>query len=97
MNFHHFNLVELQAKDENASLAHYFDVISGTSTGGLMTAMLTSPNPDDENRPLFTPAEIVKFYLEYGPQIFNETRYILRTRIKQTITSMLTNFSPNLG
>ncbi|XP_047158190.1 patatin-like protein 4, partial [Vigna umbellata] len=52
------------------SLAHYFDVISGTSTGGLMTAMLAAPNSSNSNHPLFTPSEVVQFYKIYGPDIF---------------------------
>ena len=80
------NFVELQARDPNADLAHYFDVIGGTSTGGLITAMLAAPSPDDPTRGAFTPAKIVEFYKKNGPHIFNESRYnnsmnILRTSL----------------
>ncbi|KAK8464666.1 hypothetical protein PHAVU_010G047000 [Phaseolus vulgaris] len=64
----------LQAWDKSATLAKYFDVIAGTSTGGLMTAMLTTPHPDDPTRPLSTATELIDFYKTYGPSIFNETR-----------------------
>jgi len=70
------NFVELQAKDPNADLAHYFDAIGGTSTGGLITAMLATPSPDDPTRAAFSPAQIVDFYRQEGPHIFNESRYI---------------------
>ncbi|KAK7406565.1 hypothetical protein VNO78_08192 [Psophocarpus tetragonolobus] len=57
---------------EDARLADYFDVIAGTSTGFLVSSMLTAPNPNPNNhhRPLFAANEIVPFYLHNAPQIF---------------------------
>lgn len=64
---------ELQKLDgEDARIADYFDVIAGTSTGGLVTAMLTAP--DENKRPSFTAKEITEFYLQHCPQIFPQEK-----------------------
>nr|TKW01783.1 hypothetical protein SEVIR_8G201400v2 [Setaria viridis] len=55
-----------------ARIADYFDVIAGTSTGALITAMLAAP--DEKKRPLFAAKDITTFYLENGPKIFPQRK-----------------------
>ena len=62
---------KLQEKtgDTNARISDYFDLIAGTSTGGILTCMYIAPG--ENNRPKFTAQQAVDLYLQNGGQIFS--------------------------
>ncbi|MCF6170606.1 MAG: patatin-like phospholipase family protein [Bacteroidales bacterium] len=58
-------------KNKNARIADYFDLIAGTSTGGILTCMYLSPSEEDPARPRFTAQKAVDLYLDRGDEIFD--------------------------
>ncbi|KAL4649705.1 hypothetical protein ACB092_01G034400 [Castanea dentata] len=78
---------ELQKIDgPEARIADYFDVITGTSTGGLLTTMLTAPN--ENKRPMYAAKDIKAFYFDNGPKIFPQDRspFAQATKLIKAIT-----------
>ncbi len=68
---------KLQAKTGNpqARLADYFDMIAGTSTGGILACAYLMPDKNTPSRPRYTAKEAVDFYLENGGAIFSASNY----------------------
>jgi patatin-like phospholipase/acyl hydrolase len=72
-------LTVLEAKLKKASglpdtrLADWFDLIAGTSTGGILTCIYLCPEPNNPERPRFAAPDAVKLYLEHGAKIFDLT------------------------
>ena len=60
-----------QTGDRGARIADYFDLIAGTSTGGILTCVYLCPDRGDPKRPRFTAEEAVDLYFERGDEIFD--------------------------
>jgi len=56
--------------DPAARIGDYFDLIAGTSTGGILTCLYLAPDPDRPDRQRFSAEEAVALYFERGAAIF---------------------------
>jgi patatin-like phospholipase/acyl hydrolase len=54
-------------------IADCFDLIGGTSTGGILTCLYLTPDETDPARPKYSAAQIRDFYKEYGPKLFHKS------------------------
>lgn len=66
-----------KTNNPNARLADFFDLIVGTSTGGILSAFCLAPSSDSNSlKPIskFTAQDALSFYLEKGNEIFNQSR-----------------------
>ncbi|KAI5061221.1 hypothetical protein GOP47_0023726 [Adiantum capillus-veneris] len=77
-------LQELDGMD--ARIADYFDVIAGTSTGGLIATLLTTPN--GEGRPRFDTEEIISLYMSLSKEVFPPKKAGFFSSAKQLMTML---------
>lgn len=60
--------LQKRSGNPDARIADYFDLMAGTSTGGILVTLLLCPGKD--GRPRFTAKEAVDLYLLHGSKIF---------------------------
>ncbi|MEP1095334.1 MAG: patatin-like phospholipase family protein [Cyclobacteriaceae bacterium] len=63
-------IVEIE-KEFGIKVADYFDMISGTSTGGILTCAYLLPGTENPKKPKFNAEEVVGLYFERGDKIFD--------------------------
>ncbi len=61
--------LQTQSKDKKVRLTDYFDLLAGTSTGGIL--ILSYLIPDENKRPLLSAQDAVDLYLKKGGDIFD--------------------------
>ncbi|MEG2071077.1 MAG: patatin-like phospholipase family protein, partial [Bacteroidales bacterium] len=72
--------IQKRTGNANATLADYFEMIAGTSTGGILTCFYLLPAKDgDLKKSRYFAREAIELYKKYGKTIFKPKMSILGT------------------
>ena len=64
-----------KSNNPDARLADYFDMIAGTSTGGILTCLYLCPDEKDPSKARFKAEDAVNMYMNHGGEIFSISWY----------------------
>ncbi len=54
-----------------ARIADCFDLIAGTSTGGIIACLLLCPHPENRHQPRYSARDVLSLYIDHGGEIFD--------------------------
>jgi patatin-like phospholipase/acyl hydrolase len=57
-------------KNKKVPMSNLFNMIASTSSGGLLTAALVAPDPDNAGEPKFYSDDVIEIYKNQGPKMF---------------------------
>ena len=63
--------LQKQSEDESARIADFFDLLAGTSTGGILSLAYLVRDPNNKEKPLLSAKDAVNLYLDRGDEIFD--------------------------
>src|SRR5262245_10113169 len=65
-------LAEIETRTQ-ARIAELFDLVAGTSTGGILALGVAKPSKDDPKQPQFAASELAALYEKEGKRIFQRS------------------------
>ncbi len=91
------NKLQDKTGDKKARIPDYFDLIAGTSTGGILTCSMLYPDKNNPGRPLYDADDSVKMYIKKGDDIFDPKSFgILHEKYPSSgIENVLADFFPD--